>query len=470
MWQDGEDFNFETGEPVKLYQPAQGPPRRANHHNNTSSSSHDSHIGGTASVNVPIPSCDSCQDPMFLLVQLHHVNLKSSGSDGADADADKKKVDRTLCVYGCPRAKCSSSISFSKGFTTSALTKNMRCHRIQTESSSSQPAPVAPVATTKAAWYNDDNDKTGDAAMNSNNDNDNEDDNDWDMDDEEDKAGAASLEDLENAVSAMEVKEATGAVKQAKKNVVTSNDKTDDTFDSSSMFKCYTLMESREPLAQRTQIEEDDVGLSYTDDKVRNMLARYMEEEEDTEVLNALKGVGGSSSGGKGGGEEDERLTDQDRIFFSFQDRLKRLPRQVVRRAPQGIPIWSIPVQENAFQVEPCSCGAPRVFDCQLLPSLLEKLEVDQYSQAKPLKGKANVGALLSEGMNWGSVAVYVCSKACSNQEEFLVIQESVDVAPAYNNENGDMEEEEDDDEDIAPPTIAVMEDLDDDDEFTPDA
>ena len=82
-------------------------------------------------------------------------------------------------------------------------------------------------------------------------------------------------------------------------------------------FDCYTLTEIDEPPAPIPQIEEDDVGLGASDEKIRNMLARYMAEEEDPEILAALQGVTiGGGGGGASGGEADERLSLEDRVLL----------------------------------------------------------------------------------------------------------------------------------------------------------
>lgn len=418
MWQDGDDFS-ENGEQVKLFQPASRAVRRNN------LDMLDSHIGGLAAGEEAAPTCAKCEDHMYLLVQLHQSNLKKD---------DGSAVDRTLCVFGCPRADCFKTMTFEKGFSSGGK-GIMCCRRTETPASTSKSAPVS-VAPIKSAWYSEDS-KTDDAGGD-----------DWGDDTDE------GADDLENAVAAMELKAKQGDTQPKKTSSKPVVPKSMPNTKSSAAFDCFALMETTEPVALRPQMEEDDVGLSASDDKIRSMLARYMAEEDDPEILNALKG--GASGGG--GGEEDERLSPEDRVLLGFQDRIKRVSRQVVRRAREGRPLWSIPAEPTQWKVEPCVCGAQRVFECQVLPSILHLLEVEKYSgaAAKP----AGISDLMSDGINWGSVAVYSCPTGCTaSREEYLVVQENVDGQPEI--PRGHQ----------APMSMsveAVVEDMDDDEEYAP--
>ena len=180
--------------------------------------------------------------------------------------------------------------------------------------------------------------------------------------------------------------------------------------------------------------------------------------------------------GGNGATEEDERLSEEDRILRGFQDRQRRAPRQVIRYASGGEPLWSIPNKNRKsgkilWNVPNCSCcGEQRTFELQILPSILAALEVDKYQAENKSKAKGEALALddlLSNGVNFGSIAVFTCSNSsCGTQEKeaFLVIQKSVDDLPEkgkVSNACGDN---------FSTASMAVVEDLDDDAEFEPDA
>jgi hypothetical protein len=76
-----------------------------------------------------------------------------------------------------------------------------------------------------------------------------------------------------------------------------------------------------------------------------------------------------------------------------------------------------------------CTCGASRVFEVQLLPSLLHVLQVDKYADATSTGLDA---AYEQGGMDWGNIAIYSCPNACSADEEYVVIQGS-DERPTQN-------------------------------------
>lgn len=436
MW-GGDDDVDENGEAVKLYVPAQGQPRRVN------VDALDSHIGGKPYQRDP-PVCGICKEMMNLLVQLRLPNMRKD---------DGTKVDRIVYVFACPKATCFESVKFVDGFAT-GNDGVMSCQSMETVVVT--PKPAAPVAPAKSSWYADDEDDNKDEEA--------DDDNDWGLDGTE-KDDVANMAELEEAMAAMENNLREGVRPKQVKNSGTKSTpgRAQDSSDTS--FPCFLLTRHLEPPAPNPVAEEDDVGLSANDEKIRNMLARYMAEEEDEDILAALKGT---STGGGNGEEEDERLTEEDRLLLGFQDRVRRVPRQVVRYARGGIPLWSIPSSKKGKQlwnIPTCvTCGTQCYFEMQLLPSLLHVLGVDQFSSDEEKmtedgKSVSGIGALLSRGMNWGSVAVFTCpSASCQSPEGYLVIQAAVDENPLPVGSPG-MD---------FTPTMAIVEDMDDDAEFEP--
>lgn len=430
MWNDDDEIN-ECGEAVVLYSPAQGPPRRKQ------TDMPESHVGGSPHGHEP-PPCTHCEENQYLLSQIRISNIvKSSGA----------KVDRTVCVYACPKTECFESLKFLNGFAEPSPGV-MCCHTVETPIVAATPKPAVPVAPVKSAWYSDDKGEK-------------DDDDDFGFGGDDDH-----MANLENALASMEMKLENGAIKKEKQvQEAPSKPPAEKSVSggASSAFPCYVLKHQNEPLAPNKPMEDDDVGLSASDDKIRNMLARYMAEEEDQDILAALQGT---ATGG-GIGEEDERLSEEQRLLLGFQDRLHRASRQVIRYARGGKPLWSIPSTSKEkgqlWQAPICKCGKACTFEMQLLPSLLHVLEVDKFAGNKAgKKDNSAVGfsEMLSTGMNWGSLAVFTCrEEGCSNTEGGLVVQESVDENP----QNSEIAREMD-----FTPAMAVVEDMDDDEEFEP--
>lgn len=77
--------------------------------------------------------------------------------------------------------------------------------------------------------------------------------------------------------------------------------------------------------------------------------------------------------------------------------------------------------------IPPCACGAERVFETQLLSSLLHVLEVDKHALTDVDGSTASgLGAVYEQGgMNWGNIAIYSCPNVCAAEHEFVVVQDS---------------------------------------------
>jgi hypothetical protein len=78
--------------------------------------------------------------------------------------------------------------------------------------------------------------------------------------------------------------------------------------------------------------------------------------------------------------------------------------------------------------IPPCACGAERVFETQLLSSLLHVLEVDKHAPPTDAgtSTASGLGAAYEQGgMNWGNIAIYSCPNVCAAELEFVVVQDS---------------------------------------------
>ncbi|XP_018522531.1 programmed cell death protein 2 [Lates calcarifer] len=96
--------------------------------------------------------------------------------------------------------------------------------------------------------------------------------------------------------------------------------------------------------------------------------------------------------------------TEDTKVFQKFKKKIAPEPHQVVRYSRGGSPLWvssqHIPSDQD---IPPCTCGAKRVFEFQVMPQLLNSLCVDS-------KGAS---------IDWGTVAVYTCSASCNHDNQY---------------------------------------------------
>ncbi|XP_072236476.1 programmed cell death protein 2 isoform X2 [Leuresthes tenuis] len=96
--------------------------------------------------------------------------------------------------------------------------------------------------------------------------------------------------------------------------------------------------------------------------------------------------------------------TEDNKAFQRFKKKIAREPHQVIRYSRGGSPLWvsaqHIPSDEN---IPPCTCGAKRTFEFQVMPQLLNNLCVD------------STGA----SIDWGTLVVYTCSASCNHDNQY---------------------------------------------------
>ena len=310
MWASGEDTN-DDGIPVRLYQPILYSGRASN----VAADPTFSHVGGIpsyfesdAAVNVNTPQCACCNQEMPLLLQLHIPS--------------QQQVSRTLYVFGCNQGSCVSSIFETSKFSLGGDGVFV-CKRSQPGSGADSAATRTTIAESTSPWATDEKGNT---------------ENDWDVTDAD-----SNLEDMEAMVAAMEMDESKGKVERTKQKRPASKGSNDADSGKTPEFSCFEIHSLQEPTTVKDHdMDDDDVGMvGGSDAKIQQMLARYMAEEEDEDILAAIRGAGGTGGGG-GRGERDERLSADDRALLTFTDRVKRVPRQIVRYARGGIPLFSM--------------------------------------------------------------------------------------------------------------------------------
>ena len=94
---------------------------------------------------------------------------------------------------------------------------------------------------------------------------------------------------------------------------------------------------------------------------------------------------------------ERETVTGVDKQFLKFQKRIELAPTQILRynwidkdTECEG-PLFVAEVEE--FEVPDCECGAPRKFEFQIMPQLLN---------------------YIGDRVDWGTILIYTCSVECS--------------------------------------------------------
>ncbi|XP_041468574.1 programmed cell death protein 2-like [Lytechinus variegatus] len=91
--------------------------------------------------------------------------------------------------------------------------------------------------------------------------------------------------------------------------------------------------------------------------------------------------------------------TEDDVQFMNFKKRISHDPDQVLRYQKGGRPLFvSANDQPSEKDIVPCSCGAKRQFEFQIMPQLLTHLDVDS----------------LDVSIDWGTLLIYTCSKSCT--------------------------------------------------------
>ncbi|XP_067344343.1 programmed cell death protein 2 isoform X2 [Channa argus] len=96
--------------------------------------------------------------------------------------------------------------------------------------------------------------------------------------------------------------------------------------------------------------------------------------------------------------------TEDNKVFQRFKKKIAAEPHQVLRYDRGGSPLWvssqHIPSDQD---IPPCTCGARRIFEFQVMPQLLNSLCVD------------STGA----SIDWGTLVVYTCSDSCNHDDQY---------------------------------------------------
>ncbi|KAF8998586.1 programmed cell death protein 2 [Cyathus striatus] len=202
-------------------------------------------------------------------------------------------------------------------------------------------------------------------------------------------------------------------------------------------------------------------------------VSEYLPAQQKQKLPPGAQVIDPSEGDGKGGkelswmSEAYENSLDVDHVFERFTKRVEYEGEQCVRYELGGTPLpfssdtvfqtlfpapetTPLPVTKPDFKVvppapkrtytvsavPPCPvCKAPRVFECQLMPNLINVLRRKDAEGAKKLtdeeRRKAVENALKGgnkdekRGMEWGTVLVFSCEKDCCQSEEGKDLKDS---------------------------------------------
>ena len=136
------------------------------------------------------------------------------------------------------------------------------------------------------------------------------------------------------------------------------------------------------------------------------------------------KGRKGSSSSSSADKDEDgyEATPAASRALLRFQAVLRKEPNQGLRYEWGGVPLWaSTQPPPQSSKVPPCpSCGAPRRFECQLMPALLFALHVDECAATAAAAAAAARDAESSSTQPLGKSAGNICGSNGAHASEAL--------------------------------------------------
>jgi hypothetical protein len=178
-------------------------------------------------------------------------------------------------------------------------------------------------------------------------------DDEWDTNNEDD-----CMNDIEIMLTKLETEE--GRSKIRDKTVKACNKDTMDLSASENLsFPKFDLDCYDEPSLNKSKENEDfdsdDDDFDTKEDSVQKLLSKYLMEEEDESILSAIKGNDLSKSTSQNGGdiEKYEKLPAEDRAFLAFSNRVKLAPKQSVRYAFDGVPLWSrfVLLASSAFSI-----------------------------------------------------------------------------------------------------------------------
>eukprot|EP01065_Artemidia_motanka_P049463 TRINITY_DN8205_c0_g2_i1.p1 TRINITY_DN8205_c0_g2~~TRINITY_DN8205_c0_g2_i1.p1 ORF type:complete len:342 (+),score=122.20 TRINITY_DN8205_c0_g2_i1:56-1027(+) len=163
--------------------------------------------------------------------------------------------------------------------------------------------------------------------------------------------------------------------------------------------------------AQSVDIFEEPAGVEVSEE----------EELRQAELLNAKLQARADALG-----DDELQAIEQsgcanlaDPCLTSFQLRMQRCGRQVVRWGYGGSPLWLSTAHQPTAPPPPCACGARRCFELQIMPTVVWAVRADLHP--KPNR------SLGDDGLDFGTAAIYSCDGGDEHRqglfEDFIFVQ-----------------------------------------------
>ncbi|KAF8820450.1 programmed cell death protein 2, c-terminal domain-containing protein [Cardiosporidium cionae] len=146
----------------------------------------------------------------------------------------------------------------------------------------------------------------------------------------------------------------------------------------------------------------------YLDHRAKQLLELY-KHRESTGTTTREDHADESSISGSIRWNPEEYEKHGHEVFLKFQRQIRNYPNQVIRYSFNGQPLWLNDNSEliRGLPVSLCEkCGAGRIFEMQILPTLLYEVLKRLKSDCKP------AGILcLHGGFNWGTILLFSCEQ-----------------------------------------------------------
>jgi pre-rRNA-processing protein TSR4 len=110
--------------------------------------------------------------------------------------------------------------------------------------------------------------------------------------------------------------------------------------------------------------------------------------------------------------EKDQLPRGVDKQFKKFMDRVACEPSQCIRYEWDGSPLF-YQLHDGNHAGKCDACGAPRVYEMQLMPNVLSILPTAEYAAQQQKQEPARTLESMNVGMEFGTVLVYVCKNDC---------------------------------------------------------